>query len=634
VGRCGGQEVLGSARPVDPRRSTRPRTGRPPGTGRPGASRRFGAPRRPGRPRSLSVLSLFPALAFAACAEGQETEGVPPASARQTPGSGPSEDDPSRALVARLAEDPQRVLAAEATPPVEAALRSIVAELPVDPEAPPPSPEEAAFLQGAAEVARALAYRRRDARPLALAEACLDEAARGGSVPGACAAALARARLALLDRQDPGEAYRLAFVAASRFGDAGEADCLGGLDTLMAVTAAHRPSDQALADALEEAARRLPGEAGPGEAPAPPEGEDEGTGPARLVGVRLLGGPGSSSGFGEAAPGGASAGVRVVLAFDAPPALTVGEVPAADPLPARTYLDVAGGTLSPEVPGAIRVGAGGLARVRLAQRFPDVLRVVFDRLPGSEVRVLRLPGADQIWVDAVRRGGPPGAPRLVVLDPGHGGPHDHGARAGDLREADLALDLARRTADLLEDFPEGFRALLTRTEDVAVELEARTAYANAVGADIFVSVHLNAADEPVQRGGVTTFVLDTTDDRQAIALAARENGTTPGRVTRLQTLIAGLHRADQVAASRRLAAEVQRRLVEAGRAAHPELADRGVKEAGFHVLVGARMPAVLLEASFLTHPPDAEALGQAAHRNALARGLAEAIRAFAAQASE
>ncbi|HJK97468.1 MAG TPA: hypothetical protein RMF84_09615, partial [Polyangiaceae bacterium LLY-WYZ-14_1] len=148
-------------------------------------------------------------------------------------------------MVARLAEDPQRVLAAEATPPVEAALRSIVAELPVDPEAPPASPEEAAFLRRAAEVARALAYRRRDARPLALAEACLDEAARGGSVPGACAAALARARLALLDRQDPGEAYRLAFVAASRFGDAGEADCLGGLDTLMAVTAAHRPSDQA-----------------------------------------------------------------------------------------------------------------------------------------------------------------------------------------------------------------------------------------------------------------------------------------------------------------------------------------------------------------------------------------------------
>jgi N-acetylmuramoyl-L-alanine amidase len=146
--------------------------------------------------------------------------------------------------------------------------------------------------------------------------------------------------------------------------------------------------------------------------------------------------------------------------------------------------------------------------------------------------------------------------------------------------------------------------------------------ANAAGADLFASIHLNASEQPVDHGGVATFVLDSSDERQAIRLAARENGTTPAEVTGLQKILAGLHRREQVAASREVARDVQRATLQAGRRILPSLHDRGVKEAMFYVLVGARMPAVLVEASFLTHPEQAKALETERYRQALAEGIA------------
>mgnify|MGYP000535342611 CR=1 FL=1 len=166
---------------------------------------------------------------------------------------------------------------------------------------------------------------------------------------------------------------------------------------------------------------------------------------------------------------------------------------------------------------------------------------------------------------------------------------------------------------------------LTRQADVTLSLEERTAMANAVGADLFVSIHLNAADEPVEHGGVTTFVLDTTNQRQANRLAARENGTSTRDVTDLQRLLAGLHRQDQLAGSRQLAESIHRGTLAGGRRILPQLPDRGVRSAMFHVLVGARMPAVLLEASFLSKPEEAAALGTARYRQSLAEGIAAGI---------
>jgi N-acetylmuramoyl-L-alanine amidase len=145
---------------------------------------------------------------------------------------------------------------------------------------------------------------------------------------------------------------------------------------------------------------------------------------------------------------------------------------------------------------------------------------------------------------------------------------------------------------------------------------------------LFVSIHLNAW-ATTDQGGVATFLLDTSDDSQALRLAARENGTEVSAVTELQKVLAGLYRRDQVAQSQRLAEAIHQQTLSAGRSVLPALVDRGVKRAMFYVLVGARMPAVLVEPSFITHPDEAQALTTDAYRDRLAAGIAAGIGRYA-----
>ncbi|MCB9599464.1 MAG: N-acetylmuramoyl-L-alanine amidase [Sandaracinus sp.] len=279
------------------------------------------------------------------------------------------------------------------------------------------------------------------------------------------------------------------------------------------------------------------------------------------------------------------------------------------------------------VPEELPVGAGGVVALR---RRDDA--VVLELAEGASAQAFDLGSRFVIDVAAhtTLDERAEGAARLVVIDPGHGG-MDFGARFDGLKEAQVALDLAERAARIVARRLPSSRVVLTRTRDEIVGLEQRAAFANAVGADLFVSIHLNAADEPVRVGGVTTFVLDVTDDRQALRLAARENETGVAEVTGIQRLLARVHRADQVERSRRLAEHVHEATLAGGRRVLPELPDRGVKSAMFYVLVGARMPAILLEASFLTKPEEAAALHTEAYREALAAGIAEGIVRYVAE---
>ncbi|MGD8605922.1 MAG: N-acetylmuramoyl-L-alanine amidase [Myxococcales bacterium] len=322
-----------------------------------------------------------------------------------------------------------------------------------------------------------------------------------------------------------------------------------------------------------------------------------------------------------------AAGARVVLVFEGAPLFRQGELPAQGILPARLAIWLEDAEWDESVPTSLFVGRGGLIRVRLASPEP---RVVLDLRPGASGRVFYLtdPYRIVIDVDAASRIRQDATP-LVVLDPGHGG-EEPGAANDEyhLVEAQVALDLARLTARRLRAIIPGVRVMLTRSSDVTVSLEERCALANAMEADAFVSIHLNASSEPVKKGGVTTFVLDTTNDRQALRLAARENGTRVSEVSGIQSLLAKHHRRSQVGGSRRLAERIHRYTLAKGRSILPKLADRGVRSAMFYVLVGARMPAVLLEASFLTHDPDARALASDGYRHALAEGLASGIASY------
>ncbi len=275
-----------------------------------------------------------------------------------------------------------------------------------------------------------------------------------------------------------------------------------------------------------------------------------------------------------------------------------------------------------DLPSQRTIAAGGLAQ--LTRREGGVLRFHLD--PGSEADVVAFGSPPRLVVD-VQQPRASGGPRVIMLDPGHGG-EEIGGHYEELVESTLVMDIAEVAAEELRRRLPRTRVLLTRSGDERVSLEERTARANSVEADIFVSIHLNAVEEQVRVGGVTTFVLDTNNDAAATRLAAQENGTALHAVTEMQRLIASLHQRGQREQTRRLAEALHRSTLAAGRRTLPALPDRGVRSAAFFVLVGARMPAVLLEASFMSYPAEAAALRTRAYRRVLGGGIADGIVAY------
>jgi N-acetylmuramoyl-L-alanine amidase len=320
--------------------------------------------------------------------------------------------------------------------------------------------------------------------------------------------------------------------------------------------------------------------------------------------------------------------VRVVLHFDGVAVYRRSELPPEGGLPRRLVLDLDGAGVSPAVERMMAIAAGGLARVRTFVLDEDRIRVAFDVGATTAYRVFFLSDPYRVVMDfrdRARERSRTGREAVIVLDPGHGG-HQSGAKGpSGIKEAHVALSLARLVRQgLLRRLP-GARVVLTRNEDKLVSLEGRTALANALQADLFVSIHLNASESADDLGGVSTFVLDTSTDAAALRLAARENGTDEAGVTQLQLILASLYREDQAQHSLELARVVQHGTLTGGRTVLPTLNDRGVKRALFYVLVGAQMPAVLVEASFITRPEEAKALATDEYRSALAEGMADGI---------
>jgi N-acetylmuramoyl-L-alanine amidase len=221
---------------------------------------------------------------------------------------------------------------------------------------------------------------------------------------------------------------------------------------------------------------------------------------------------------------------------------------------------------------------------------------------------------------------------VAVLDPGHGGEKDGAVGPGGLREKDLALQIARRAANHLRR--RGGRVVLTRTADVGVPLARRAALANAERADLFVSIHLNAMPGPARQvaHGVETYFLSAdASDASATAVAARENADRlagepePDPNDPVSGILRDLADTEALTESSRLAYTLQERLVVVLGAG-----DRGVKQAPFYVLAGARMPAVLVEVGFVSNAAEARKLASAAYQEQVARAIADAVEAWRA----
>ncbi len=385
--------------------------------------------------------------------------------------------------------------------------------------------------------------------------------------------------------------------------------------------------DESSTDPILEKALSSAEPAGGKEAPAP-EG-----GPAHVSEVRSW----SNSDY-----------TRVAIYLSRTVGFTKEELPAEGDRPRRLALDLRPALLGRGL--AHSVGDALVERVRAAQRDAETVRVVLDLAGRDDFAVFSLENPPRLIVDvgvrearreaqvsALREGEGEQAARRpirrVIVDAGHGG-HDTGAIGPTrVREKDVTLAMAKRLASQLQ--ARGFEVVLTRQDDRYVPLEERTAIANAKHGDLFVSLHANANPHRDRRG-IETYVLNVADDRYAARLAARENGAFAEEAEGqdVRRILSDLNAQSSADASRRLAQSVQQQLCTSIRGRLGDARDLGVKSALFYVLLGARMPAVLLETSFISNRAEEKRLASPRFQDEVARAVARAVQDFAAREAQ
>jgi len=332
--------------------------------------------------------------------------------------------------------------------------------------------------------------------------------------------------------------------------------------------------------------------------------------------------------------------------------------------PGRVYIDINHARLGRNVRD-ITIGDGLLKGARVGQYKADVVRVVLDTENIKDYKVFPLSDPARLIIDV--RGDRPAeisrleptvtqAPeplaelrpderqampekktrtvkkpaiskiRRIVVDPGHGG-HDPGAVGpSGLQEKEVVLAVGLRLRELLRD-ELGLDVVMTRSTDVFIPLEERTAIANKVNADLFLSVHANAAANR-NANGIETYYLNLAKTEKAAQLAAKENGTSLEKVSVLQAILFDLMANYKLNDSAHLADEVQKALYRKAHTQHPDVKNLGVKQGPFYVLVGATMPSILVETAFLSNAQEEARLKDPAYRDLTAEGILDGVRAY------
>ena len=444
------------------------------------------------------------------------------------------------------------------------------------------------------------------------------KAAREPRYAGACEAAIRAAQIAGEVAHDATVTYRELYRAERRFSlraaaDAGISDatdsadsCRGSIDAKLARIAPFRPPSRVLEAIDHDLAQNgslgmeLSFDAG-----ALPSGTPH------ITGLVPIGGKDTA---------------RIVVTLDRPAPMRIGDEPPTADHGLRTFVDLDGVDVG-NAPRETLVG--GIATRVLIEPTSTGARITTELDGRGFRRTFHLVEPFRVVIDVARR--PPGtaengrAARIVALDPGHGG-SDPGAIGGaGVREKDVTLAIAELAAKALAS--QGVTAVLTRDSDRYVSLEERTARANAAGADLFVSIHCNAAETHAKRG-VETSVLDTTKDETASRVAARENATSQAATREIGSILASMKIADEATHSQRFADLLERSAVTSLKLRYADTVDGGVKNAGFYVLVGARMPAVLFETSYISNPLEEQRLASDEYKARLSDGIVNAVKAY------
>ncbi|APG26951.1 hypothetical protein A7E78_03350 [Syntrophotalea acetylenivorans] len=360
---------------------------------------------------------------------------------------------------------------------------------------------------------------------------------------------------------------------------------------------------------------------------------------------------------------------RIVLELNGSVVFRTGSLPgdAAKGTAPRIYIDLQGAGIASGINQRTVVKEGMLRQVRVGTQKNNSTRVVLDLAMAAEYKAFALKGPDRIVIDmgttkqAVLAANPTeirsppaagdpiakvldqtpedrqpqvrlpegGSNRLrrIVVDAGHGGKDPGAIGSGGTKEKDVTLAMALKLAKRLkQEF--GCQVVLTRDKDVYLALEERTALANRVGADLFISIHANASRNRSVRG-VETYYLNFSKNDKAAAVAARENGTSLKQVGDLEMILFDLMANSKINESSRLAAEIQSSLVNSLGRHYSQIKDHGVRQGPFYVLLGATMPSVLVETAFISNKTEESRLKSSKFQGRAADAIVAGVKKFA-----
>ncbi len=322
--------------------------------------------------------------------------------------------------------------------------------------------------------------------------------------------------------------------------------------------------------------------------------------------------------------------------------------------PKRLYVDLDHSRLGEDFEKVVPINDDLLSNVRAGQHTSESVRVVVDIKSFKTYKIFSLRNPFRIVIDVwgiATASSPPAAPDKdihqgqdkilpgalakqlalgvsnIVIDPGHGG-RDYGAPGyyKGVHEKNIALSLAKKLAEKIRT-ELACNVFLTRQTDTYLTLEERTAIANTRNADLFISIHTNSARDR-RAFGLETYFLNLATDDEAIRVAAFENATSEKNISDLQTILTDLMQNAKINESSRLAAHVQSELFQHMKKSYNKIKSKGVKQAPFYVLLGAQMPAILIETSFISNPRECKRLMDTHYQDKLCEGIVKGIREY------
>lgn len=381
---------------------------------------------------------------------------------------------------------------------------------------------------------------------------------------------------------------------------------------------------------------------------------------------------------------------RIVIMASSPVNYKEVMLPKTSDSPARLYIDFNKSYIEPQYRAPVPIEDGLLKRIRTGQFSPDTVRVVLDIESFGNYKIFSLPDPFRVVIDVRgKEKGRKSSPRFknqqrssassvnssyqaeqdrvivlrdrkkiavqnkkkkksietdpasqplslaqqlglgvktIVIDPGHGG-KDPGAMAFGMKEKHIVLQLAKQLAPMLKK-ELGCNVILTRNSDTFISLEERTAIANTENADLFVSLHINAHPSAKVRG-LETYYLNLSTNAEAMRVAAMENATSTHQMSDLQDILSDIMKNSKIEESSRLAQQVHNSILsEAQVKGYSNIKNLGVKQAPFYVLIGAQMPAILLEVAFITNQEDVSNLKDPLFIQMLTQEIADGIKSY------